>query len=246
VDHRSGGAAGGLTGTTMTGPDEDARIERASTGSFLAALPAGTRRLLTAGAIPFEAPAGSIVYRSDDAPRLGLIVDGLVRVFLTSADGRQLTVRYARTGDALGVPTAFGGPVGTSVQSLTRTSVLVLDLNAVRSIARRDPAVAWALGEEVTRRLYEVLEAFGGNVFGSVRQRVARHLLDLAADRQTGTALVAGITQQALADAAGTAREVVARTLADLRRAGLVETTRAGIALLDPDRLSTVAATGEL
>jgi hypothetical protein len=39
--------------------------------------------------------------------------------------------------------------------------------------------LAWGLAEEVTRRLYEVLEAFAGNVFGSVRQRVARHLLDL-------------------------------------------------------------------
>lgn len=106
--------------------------------------------------------------------------------------------------------------------------------------------LAWGLAEEVTRRLYEVLEAFAGNVFGSVRQRVARHLLDLAADRQQGAVLIASVSQQALADAVGTAREVVARTLHDLRRAGLVDTARKGVVLVDPDRLSDVAATGEL
>jgi len=227
-------------------PGHDERIERAVAHSFLATLPAETCRHLTAGAIRLDVPAGSVVYRNEDAPRFGLIVDGLVRVFLTSPEGRQLTVRYARPGAVLGAPTAVGGPVDVSAQALTDTALLMLDVNAVRSIARRDPDVAWALAEEVTRRLYEVLEAFGGNVFGSVRQRVARHLLDLAADRQQGTLLVARVNQQGLADAAGTAREVVARTLTDLRRAGLVDTTRNGIVLLDPDRLSEVVATGEL
>jgi CRP-like cAMP-binding protein len=73
-----------------------------------------------------------------------------------------------------------------------------------------------------------------------------RHLLDLAADRQTGSVLMARVSQQALADAAGTAREVVARTLTDLRRARLVQTARDGILLLDPDGLSEVVATGEV
>ena len=225
---------------------EDERVESAVAGSVLATLSAEARSRLTAGAILLDVPAGSVVYRSEDAPRFGLIVDGLVRVFLTSPEGRQLTVRYARPGALLGAPTAIGGPVDVSVQALTATALLVLDVGAVRSTARRDPDVAWVLAEEVTRRLYEVLEAFGGNVFGSVRQRVARHLLDLAADRQEGSLLLAPVNQQAIADAAGTAREVVARTMTDLRRAGLVDTTRSGILLLDPDRLSQVASTGEL
>jgi len=232
--------------THPAGQGEDERLRLVIARSFLASLASETRIHLTASAIVLDVPAGSVVYRNEEAPRLGLILDGLVRVFLTSPEGRQLTVRYARSGDVLGVPTAIGGPVGVSVQALTDTAVLVLDIKAVRSIAKRDPEVAWALAEEVTRRLYEVLEAFSGNVFGSVRQRVARHLLDLAADRQQGALLIANVSHQALADAAGTAREVVARTLTDLRRAGLVETARNGIVVLDPDGLGAVAATGDL
>ena len=70
-----------------------------------------------------------------------------------------------------------------------------------------------------------MLEQTAVNAFGSVRQRVAAHLLDLASDRQRpGGRLVAHVSQQELADAAGSVREVVARALRDLRVAGIVAT----------------------
>jgi CRP/FNR family transcriptional regulator, cyclic AMP receptor protein len=66
---------------------------------------------------------------------------------------------------------------------------------------------------------------------------VARHLLDLAAQHQRGPDLVAHVSQQELADAVGTVREVVVRTLRELRQEGLLETGRAGIRILAPERL---------
>ena len=45
------------------------------------------------------------------------------------------------------------------------------------------------------------------------------------------------MSQQELADAVGTAREVVVRILRDLREDGLVTTGRDGITILDPGRL---------
>lgn len=138
-----------------------------------------------------------------------------------------------------------GGPVDVSAQALTDARVFLLDIESARSMGRTHPQVGWALAEEVTERLNEVIGALAGNVFGSVRQRVARHLLDIASERQQAGTLIAGVSQQALADAAGTAREVVARTLHDFRVAGLVETSRGGISVVDPDGLSEVAASSE-
>jgi CRP/FNR family transcriptional regulator len=104
--------------------------------------------------------------------------------------------------------------------------------------ARRDPRVSWAIAEELNRRLFEVLEQTAVNAFGSVRQRVAAHLLDLASDRQRSRGrLVAHVSQQELADAAGSVREVVARALRDLRVAGKVSTAADSVAILDPARL---------
>lgn len=36
-------------------------------------------------------------------PRGMLVVRGLIRVYMTSPEGRQVTVRYARAGDLLGI-----------------------------------------------------------------------------------------------------------------------------------------------
>lgn len=183
----------------MAEQGREERVEEALAQSFIATLSVDTRQRLTAGAILLDIPAGAVLYRDDDAPRFGLVVGGLVRIFLTSAEGRQITVRYVRPDGIIGAPTAIGGPVDVSAQALTETALLTLDVDALRSLARIDPGLAWALAEEVTGRLYEVLEAFAGNVFGSVRQRVARHLLDLGADRQRGAILLVPVSQQALA-----------------------------------------------
>jgi CRP/FNR family transcriptional regulator, cyclic AMP receptor protein len=74
-----------------------------------------------------------------------------------------------------------------------------------------------------------------------VRQRVIRHLLDLAAQSQQGRPLIARVSQQELTDAVGSVREVVARILRDLRGEKLVTTVENGLTLLNPDRLSTEA-----
>jgi CRP/FNR family transcriptional regulator len=222
------------------------RVAKALSRTFVADLAPDTRRRILAGAIRLDVPAGSVVYRDADAPGVALVVAGLIRVYLTSNDGRQLTVRYARAGGLLGVPTAIGGPALVSTQALTAASLVVFNQANLRVLAMADPRLSWALAEEVTERLYEVLEAFSGNVFGTVRQRLAKHLLDIAAEHQAGSRLVVPIGGQALADAIGTAREVVSRALRDLRAAGIVASADDGILVLHADRLEDVAQTGRV
>jgi CRP/FNR family transcriptional regulator, cyclic AMP receptor protein len=206
-------------------------------GSFLAALPAPVLEQVLAGAIRLDVPAGAVVYREGDAARTGLVLKGLIRVYLTSTEGRQVTVRYVRRGEVIGAPVAVAGPVRVSVQALTDSSVLVMNVGPLQALGQTDARFAWALAEEIAQRLYEVLEAFAGNAFGSVRQRVARHLLDLAAQHQRDAKLVAPVSQQELADTVGSVREVVTRVLREMRDAGLVQTVKQGIVLIDPDGL---------
>ena len=50
------------------------------------------------------------------------------------------------------------------------------------------------------------------------------------------------VTQQSLADATGSVREVVARALRELRREGAIATADDGLTILDPDALKRIAA----
>jgi CRP/FNR family transcriptional regulator len=76
------------------------------------------------------------------------------------------------------------------------------------------------------------------NAFGSVKQPVAAHLLDLASAQQRPRGrLVARVSQQELADAVGSVREVVARVLRELRLAAIVATGPDSVVILDAARL---------
>ena len=74
-----------------------------------------------------------------------------------------------------------------------------------------------------------------------MRERVIRHLLDIASEQQRDPTLVARLSQQELADAAGSVREVVARVLGKLCDEGLLRTHGRELELLEPARLAEEA-----
>jgi CRP/FNR family transcriptional regulator len=211
------------------------KVADAVAGSFLGTLPADlVDALLGLGEI-ISYPPGTTIYRESAYPRTLLVVDGLLRVYMASPEGRQVTVRYARACDVLGVAVLVGGPADVGVQTLAGSSLFRIDARTLTVAAHRDARVSWALAEELNRRLYETLQQTAINAFGSVRQRVAAHLLDLASAQQRPEGnLVARVSQQELADAVGSVREVVARVLRDFRRDRLLATASDSIHILDP------------
>jgi len=208
------------------------QTERIIDSSLLGSLPPPLRDRIVNEAVPLDVPAGSTIYRDEDAPRCALVISGLVRVMLSASDGRSVTVRYARAGELLGVPVIVAGPVPVSVHLVTPARLLMLNVRTMEHLGRTDPAVAWMFAREIARRLYDTLDAVADTAFGSLRQRVARHLLDLAiTDRDDR--LVVPATQQELAEAVGSARPAVARVIAELRALGLLVSSPPGIAILD-------------
>ena len=208
-------------------------------GGPWASLPPETVERLAAGGKLSDVPAGVTVYTEADAERFAVVVRGLLRVYMHTSDGRQVTVRYVRPGGLLGAPALVGGPAPVFVQALTDSGVYFMDVARVKRLARQEVAVAWVFAEESVHRLYDVLEELAGNTFATVRQRVVRHLLDLAASRPAADGrLTALVSQQDLANGVGSVREVVARVLRELRAASLVRTSSGRIEILDPLKMS--------
>ncbi|HKZ20229.1 MAG TPA: Crp/Fnr family transcriptional regulator, partial [Acidimicrobiia bacterium] len=134
---------------------------------------------------------------------------------------------------------SFSLPVTT--QAVTDTELLVMRASVVKRMAERDVRIANVLLRELSERVVAFVGEIPGSAFSTIRQRVARHLLDLATESQDGSALVADIDQQDLADAVGTLREVVVRALRELRERDLLRTERHGIVILDAERLAVEA-----
>jgi hypothetical protein len=84
----------------------------------------------------------------------------------------------------MGILSLYGDPfvMPATTQALMDTDLLGMDPLTVRRIADHDVAVAMALLIELSERASAFAAEIGGAAFGNVRQRVASHLLDLAAD----------------------------------------------------------------
>jgi CRP/FNR family transcriptional regulator len=224
----------------------DDGVRSALAASNLARLPiAATQRLLT-GARLVRIPAGALTHREGEREQhLELVVDGLVRAFVTAPDGRTMTVRYCRCGALIGAvsmyASAFRMPAG--IQAMVPARLLRFSPDVVHRAAHEDPLVAEALLRELADRALTYIQEITGTAFTTVRERVARHLLDLAAQESrvaggTHRTLRVAVSQRQLADSVGTVREVVVRVLRDLRDAGMISTHPDHIAILDPIRLS--------
>lgn len=196
-------------------------------------------------AVKTKIPAGSVAHRmSEDAPYLELVVAGVIRVFVTAPDGRTMTIRYCRPGELLGAMSLFSTEFSepATKQALVDAELLKMSSARVRDVAERDVRVARVLLIELSERARNFVYEISGTAFATVRQRVARQLLDLASTRPfeglRDGELDVQITQQDLADAAGTVREVVVRALRQLRESGAVRTERDRIIILKPALLT--------
>jgi CRP/FNR family cyclic AMP-dependent transcriptional regulator len=213
--------------------------------SHLRDLPPEVLDELLAGAVQSNVAAGSVAHRALEANQyLQLVITGVIRVFVTGPDGRTMTIRYCRSGELLGAMSLFSDEFTepATKQALVDTQLLTLSPPTVRALAQRDLRVARALLIELSERARNFVNEIPGTAFATVRQRVARQLLDLASTHQQDSdpngELAVRMTQQDLAEAVGTVREVVVRTLRQLRDAGVVRTERDRIVLLDPAQLT--------
>ena len=180
--------------------------------------------------------------------RTGLVVAGLLRMFVESPDGRQINFRYAGPGYFLGAAATVGGPpvqVSAGVDAVTPARVLYLNQQRLRHLAQSEATVGWALLEQMVLYQRDLIRVLAGTAFGSIRQRVAMHLLNLGtthvgahAAHERAAPLSAPVSQQALADAVGSTRETVAHALGELRDAGAIATQRNSIVLRDPELLA--------
>jgi len=220
--------------------------------SRLAASLSGDPDDMLVNAFEVRLEPGSVVqpcdlfHRVDDASVLvlGIVVSGLVRVYTTTSQGRQVTVRYVTDGDIFGLPVVLAPDILVeglvlASQALTPCHILRLSPARLREIAARDVENMWGLFNELARSMVSGHHMLAENLFQPVRARVARHMLDLA--ERDGSRMVVSASQQDIADAIGSVREVVSRAVLWLRDQGLVRREGPVYVLDDPAGLHGVA-----
>jgi CRP-like cAMP-binding protein len=216
-------------------------------GSFFAKMPPGAAMRILASGVELSLAAGDYVDSSlppvgrglDGDAHCALVIEGLIRIYVKGC-GRQVTQRYVGPGFTLGIPAMFAANPDSESQAVTDTTVLRLRSEVIRTLAARDPRVAMSLCQVLAGCVFENAELLSGNVFRPLRERVARHLLDLS-ERDPQGRLVVHANPQDIADATGTVREVVTRVVKRMREEGMVVREGRNFVLPNPAALHRVA-----
>ena len=171
---------------------------------------------------------------------LFFVAAGAVKVFKTSAQGKEQILSIARPGEALNdVPIFDGGMNPASAQALGPVTLYGLKKDKLQSIMRQYPQIALNTSKVLAGRMRQLVNLVEDLSFRHVLGRVTKILLTHADD---GTGTNDHLTQQEMAAMAGTAREVVARSLKSLEEQGYIRLERHRIVITNKQSLEEILA----
>lgn len=187
---------------------------------------------------------GDIVFaEGDDGDALYVVVEGKVKIFRTSPDGRENMLAVLGPGEMFGELSLFDpGPRTATVAAITDASLASLAHEALRPWLAGRPELGVQLLRALAQRLRRTNEAMADLVFSDVPGRVAKTLLDLA-DRfgtpsADGVRVTHDLTQEELAQLVGASRETVNKALSEFASRGWIRVDGRAVLLIDQERLA--------
>lgn len=199
------------------------------------------RTYLLTGSNVINAPAQKQLFGpGKPAENFLLLLEGIVRVQKTSANGREIVLYRVAAGESCVMTTAclfsqddYGaeGIAETDIEAVLIPRAIFDKLVARSSVFRK--FVFDAYGE----RLSELLAIINEIAFSKIDIRLAQRLLRLA-----DSAGQVAATHQALAQELGTAREVITRQLQEFQRRGWIALNRGKIQIDKHSALESLSA----
>ena len=183
-------------------------------------------------------PKGSIIVFADDpGDSLFVVREGRVKVVLVAEDGREVILGVLGVGDHFGELSLIDEqPRSAHVIAMEDSTLLVLRREDFRRRVEATPQLAWALLVELSRRLRRADGKIGGLVLLDVPGRIARLILDAAADAGSDT-IEKPLTHQTIAQMIGASRETVSRAMSDFQEAGLISVSHRRITVANREAL---------
>jgi CRP/FNR family transcriptional regulator len=166
-----------------------------------------------------------------------LLLDGEVRVQLTSAGGREITLyRIGRGGSCILTTSCLLSNENYPAEAIAESDVeaLAIPISSFQDALEESQWFRRFVFDGFSMRLTSVIQKIEHIAFTSIDARLAAVLLEL--DRKG----VQKVTHQDIAVELGTAREVVSRHLKRFESHGWVQLGRGKVTLVDRDRIQAM------
>jgi len=173
--------------------------------------------------------AGETIFgEGEPCPGLYVVEAGNVRIFKSSANGREQVLSIDGPGSSIAeLPVFDGGTYPASASAIDDAILLFVSKLDFQALCLAHPQVPLKVLRIVGARLRRLVGIIEELSFTTVRHRLASYLLRLA--QKSGKRTAAGvevslpITNQELAAQIGTVRELVSRNLSRLQAEGMVK-----------------------
>jgi CRP/FNR family cyclic AMP-dependent transcriptional regulator len=215
-------------------------------GSFLSYVTEEDREFFFDLCVRREFPTNSTLFtEGDPSDHVLVILSGWVRVATSLDDGREIIYALRGPGDVLGDLAALHGWSRTaSLRGIEPVTVAQLLKAPFLAVLHERPGIALAMLKTLSVRLRDAERARVGSAALDVSKRLAKYLIDLAAERgiADGTAVVidSPLTQDDIAGHLGASRRAVSRAFGMLRARGVVSTGRKRIVVHRTDVLRSL------
>ena len=177
-----------------------------------------------------------LLLEGEAATALYFVASGAVKVFKTSAEGKEQILSIIHPGETFNeVPVFNGGKNPASAQAMVPVTLYGIRKNDLEVMLRNYPQMALNVIKVMANRLRHLISLVEDLSFRRVIGRVARILLDYAGN---GAAPGSRLTQRDMAAMAGTAREVVSRSLKTLEEDGIIRIERHRIIIKNKEALT--------
>ena len=174
-------------------------------------------------------PAKStLIYAGDNADALYFLLSSSVSVLIEDQEGRELVLAYLNAGDFFGEMGLFDGQDVRSawVKAKEESEIAEISYSKFMKITEEKPELLLKLAGQMAQRLNKTSQKVSDLAFLDVTGRVARALLDLAAEPSAMShpeGMQIKITRQELGRIVGCSREMVGRVIKTLEEQGLID-----------------------
>jgi CRP-like cAMP-binding protein len=221
-------------------------VERAS-GDFLATLSAADAdSLQRRGTIRRFARGQSLLHQGQIPDRVLLLRSGRVKVYSTTAGGKEVVLAVRGRGELVGELSALDEePRSASIVALDAVEAVVLSPGDFRGFLGEHPAAALALLAMLSRRLRDAdakrIEYLAFNTMGRVALRIVEMAERFGEAKGDAIDVELPLSQEELAGWTGSSLEAVGRALQTMRGLGWLETRRRQIRVLNLEAIRRAA-----
>lgn len=192
--------------------------------------------------------AGAVIFtETGDCAGFHVVLDGLVRIYRVSSEGRLHTLSLLRPYSTFNeVAAVDGGSNPYNAVAATSAAVLQISHRHLLELMAKEPTLLSNCVQSLARVNRDYIERLEDMTFRSIPSRLAKLFLHEStyADQiaETPTAL----TQEEIASILGTTREVVGRALRGLLNAGLLVKKGRHVYIADREGLECLAETNAM